>query len=75
MAQKFTLDSFKDAMLENTELRENLSGTSDILNFDTGNAIIHRENLNKYLERYMCKDERDLEDTLWYSYGMYVKIV
>ena len=75
MGQKFSLESFKDALTDNYELRDSLAGTSDVFDFDNGNAIIHRENVNRYLERYMCKNERDLEDTLWYGYGLYVKIV
>ena len=42
---------------------------------DNGTMIIHRENISKYLERYMCKDEDDLQDTMWYYYGVFVKVV
>ena len=41
----------------------------------TGTAIIHKKNIGKYLEKYMCKSAEDLENTLWYGYGVFVKIV
>lgn len=72
---KFTLESFKDTLKSDTALKEKLAGTSDVFDFDNGTAIIHKENVNRYLERYYCKDEKDLEDTLWYSYGIFVKFV
>ena len=75
MGQKFTLDGFKEALRTDIDLKSSLAGTSDIFNYDEGQAIIHRENINRYLEKYMCKNEQDLEDTLWYSYGMSLKIV
>ena len=31
---------------------------------DNGTMVIHRQNISKYLERYMCKDEDDLQDTM-----------
>ncbi|MBP5723021.1 MAG: hypothetical protein J6X18_05545 [Bacteroidales bacterium] len=70
-----TLDAFKDAVRNNNELKERLSGLSDTIDFDNGTATIHKENINKYLEKYSCKDESDLTDTLWYNYGMFVRIV
>lgn len=72
---KFTLESFKDTLRSDITLKEKLAGTSDIIDFDNGTAIIHKENLNRYLERYVCKNERDLEDTLWYNYGVFVRFV
>lgn len=75
MAQKFSLESFKDALIESYDLRDSLAGTSDVLDFDNGTGLIHRENINRYLERYACKNAEELSDALWYGYGMYVKIV
>lgn len=75
MQKKFSLDSFKDALRTDKEFKAKISEVSDMLDFDNGSAIIHRENIGKYLETYLCKDENDLEDTLWYNYGVYVKIV
>lgn len=48
---------------------------SDIIDTENGFMLIHRANINKYLEQYLCKSEEDLENTLWYSYGFSVKIV
>lgn len=73
--QKFSLDSFKDAIKSGDSSLSILMGPSDVIDFDNGSAIIHRRNLNKYLEQYLCKTEADLEDTLWYNYGVFVKIV
>lgn len=64
------LNSFYDLK----ELKNEMS-ISDIINFDTGTMMIHRRNLMKYLEKYSCKDEDDLSDTLWYNYGMFLKIL
>lgn len=75
MAKAYTLDSFKSAISTDINLRDALAGTADSIDFDNGTALIHRENINRYLERYACKDERDLEDTLWYNHGVFVKIV
>ena len=75
MAKTFTLDAFKEAVKTDLDFRDGLAGTSDSIDFDNGSAIIHKENVNRYLEKYMCKNERDLEGTLWYGYGVYVKIV
>ena len=75
MAQKFSLDSFKEALSTDVNLRENISAASDLIDFDNGSAIIHRQNINKYLERYLCKNEYELMDTLWYNYGVFVRIV
>lgn len=53
--------------------RENHSG-GDTIDFDNGTMTIQKRNLNKYLEKYACKDEDDLKDTLWYNYGIFVRI-
>lgn len=47
----------------------------DVVDFENGTLIVNRNNLTKYLERYSCKDEDDLSDTLWYNYGVFLKIV
>lgn len=48
---------------------------NDVVDFENGTLIVNRNNLTKYLERYSCKDEDDLSDTLWYNYGVFLKIV
>jgi hypothetical protein len=47
----------------------------DNIDMEHGRMTIHRCNINKYLEEYACKNEEDLNDTLWYSYGCLVKII
>lgn len=49
--------------------------SNDAIDLDNWSMVIHRKNINKYLERYLCKSEEDLEDTLWYGYGFSVKII
>ena len=56
-------------------LKKELGGRVDDFNAENGTAVIYAENLNKYLEKYMCKDAEDLEDTLYYKYGVFCKIV
>jgi hypothetical protein len=70
-----SLDAFKDALKNNAAMLDGILGTSDTIDFDNGSAIIHRSHINAYLEKYLCKSEEDLEDTLWYNYGVFVKII
>ena len=70
-----TFDAFKDLVANDVSLREKITNTNDIIDMDNGTMVIHRQNISKYLERYMCKDEDDLQDTMWYHYGVFVKIV
>lgn len=70
-----TFDAFKDLMVNDVALREEITHTSDIIDFDNGSMVIRKHNISKYLERYMCKDEDDLKDTMWYNYGVFVKVV
>lgn len=70
-----SLDAFKDALKNNAAMVDGILGTSDTIDFDNGSAIIHRSHINAYLEKYLCKSEEDLEDTLWYNYGVFVKII
>lgn len=75
MTRTLTFDAFKTLVNNDSEFKSKITNKSDVINIDEGSMLIHRENVDKYLERYMCKDENDLEDTLWFSYGIYVKIV
>ena len=70
-----TFDAFKDLMSNDISLREEITNINDIVDMDNGTMVIHRQNINKYLERYMCKDEDDLQDTMWYNYGVFVKVI
>ena len=70
-----TFDAFKDLVANDVSLREKITNTNDIIDMDNGTMVIHRQNITKYLERYMCKDEDDLQDTMWYNYGVFVKVI
>ena len=70
-----TFDAVKDLMANDTSFRKEITNTNDIIDMDNGTMVIHRQNISKYLERYMCKDEDDLQDTMWYNYGVFVKVI
>lgn len=72
---KLTLDAFKDLLKTDSSFVEKVTNTSDIIDMDNGSMVIHRCNIVKYLEKYMCKNEDDLSDTLWYRYGVFVKVI
>ena len=73
--QTLTLEEFK-TLAKEREFKERFTESKeDIIDLDNGTMLIHRCNLNKYLEQYICKDEDDLSDTLYYSYGIYATIV
>ena len=73
--QTLTLEEFK-TLAKEKEFKERFTESKDdIIDLDNGTMVIHRCNLNKYLEQYICKDEDDLSDTLYYSYGIYVTII
>lgn len=70
-----SLDAFKSMLSSNNEFKNSLISKNDIIDWDNGTMVIYSENINKYLEKYACKNAEDLVDTLWYSYGMFVKII
>lgn len=67
--KKYTLEDFKNF------IKTERTKTRDIIDVKNGKMIIHKSNVNKYLEKYMCKSEEDLSDTLYYSLGIWVKII
>lgn len=69
MATTFTLESFKDYV------KSERSKTKDDIDVKNGRMTIHKSNINKYLEKYMCKNENDLFDTLYNSFGIWMKII
>jgi hypothetical protein len=85
MKEKMTFDAFKERMSNDTSFRDQFTsfedksgktaGDTDIVDIDNGFMLVSRNNLQKYFERYMCKTETDLQDTLWYNYGVFLKIV
>lgn len=74
--QTFTFEDFKE-MAKTNEFKEKITENNrhDLIDFDNGVMRIYVENLNKYLEKYACKDAEDLEDTLYYSYGIYCEVI
>ena len=69
MEKTFTLEAFKD-FVQSERLK-----TKDDIDIRNGRMTIHKSNINKYLEKYMCKNEDDLFDTLYMSFGIWVKII
>lgn len=59
-------------------LRKTFSSSTtngDIIDMDNGTMTISRKNISYYLEKYACKDEIELNDTLWYNYGVFLRVV
>lgn len=69
MGKTFTLESFKDFV------KSEHSKKKDDIDIKNGKMTIHKSNINKYLEKYMCKNENDLFDTLYGSFGIWMKII
>lgn len=67
-----TLEEFK---ANAGTIKQVLSESRDTIDIEHGVMIIHEDNLMKYLEKYLCKDEDELSDTLYYRYGVYVRIL
>jgi hypothetical protein len=73
--QFMSLDAFKDLIINDVSFKETITNVDDIIDFDNGTMIVYKQNLNKYFEQYMCKTEDELSDTLWFNYGIFLKIV
>ena len=71
----FTLDSFKEMLKDDKDFKEQIVKKNDFIDLDNGVMRIHSENLNKYLEKYSCKDAEDLENTLWFNYGIFCQVI
>lgn len=69
MGKSLSLDEFKNLMKNNNPLK------LDTIDMEHGKMTIHKCNINKYLEKYACRDEQDLSDTMWYSYGCLVNVI
>lgn len=69
-----TLEDFK-TLAKEIDFRNKIVSDDDIIDIPNGRMIIHRANLNKYLEKYICKNEDDLSDTLYYQHGVYLTII
>ena len=77
MAEKktMTLDAFKDMVIERQEFKDGIIGRSDMVDIDNGVMRIYSEHINRYLEKYACKNADDLTETLWYSYGIFCQVI
>lgn len=70
-----TFDEFK-VLAATNEFKEKFNThRTDIIDLDNGVMRIYAENLNKYLEAYACKDATELEDTLYYKYGIFCQVI
>ena len=75
MGKTFTLDSFKETVKADKSFQEQLSGNIDTFDPDNGIAIIHKSNIMQYLEKFMCKDEAELSNFLYYKKGIFLKVI
>lgn len=76
--KKFSsLDSFKEALSVDKILQDQLGDLNnrDTFDPDNGIAMIHKSNLMPYLEKFMCKDEEELSNFLYYKKGIFLKII
>ncbi len=71
----FTLDAFKETLINNSEFKNDIISHQDFIDLDNGVMRIYSENVNKYLEKYSCKNIEDLEDTLYYDYGIFCQVI
>ena len=56
-------------------IKRTISESRDIFDPEHGIMTIHKDNLMKYLEKYLCKDKEELSDTLYYRYGIYIRFI
>lgn len=77
MAEKksMTLDAFKQMVSEKKEFADGIIGRVDMVDLDNGVMRIYSEHVNRYLEKYACRDAEDLVDTMWYSYGVFCQVI
>ena len=70
-----TFDEFK-VLAATNEFKEKFNThRTDIIDLDNGVMRIYAENINKYLETYACKNATELEDTLYYNYGIFCQVI
>lgn len=73
--ETLSLDAFKNMVSTNEEFKTHIIGRHDIIDLEHGIMRICSENINKYLEKYACKNLEDLENTLYYNYGVYCTVI
>lgn len=69
-----SLEAFKMKVQTDDAFRSSFK-RRDLIDFDNGLATLYRENLMSELERFECKNEEDLLDSLWHTYGVFAKVV
>lgn len=67
-----TLEEFK---ANASAIKKAVCTRDDVINIEGGLMEIHEENLDRYLEKYACKNLQDLQDTLYYRCGIFVKLI
>lgn len=73
--KSMSLDDFKDLVINNQEAKDFIVGRNDTIDLDNGVMRIYVEHINKYLEQYACKTAEELQDALYYSYGIYCQVI
>ena len=53
----------------------NMNYKYDKFDLDNLFLIINNSNLDFYLKKYNCSNELELEDNLWFNYGITIKII
>ena len=69
MGKSLSLDEFKNLVSTNNPFK------TDVIDMEHGKMTIHRCNVTKYLEKYMCQNEDDLDNTLYRSFGVWLNII
>ena len=75
MGKTFTLDAFKEAINVDKDFKASLSSETDLFDEEHGVAVVHQSNIMKYLEKFMCKDQNELQDYLYYNKGIFLKVI
>lgn len=70
-----SLDAFKTLVKTNEDFKDAIVGRNDFIDLDNGVMRIYSEHINKYLEKYACKNADELQDALWYGYGVYCQVI
>ena len=69
------LEDFKNLVSLDNDFKEEIIGRNDLIDLDNGVMRIYSEHLPTYLEKYSCKNAEDLEDTLYYCYGIFCTVI
>lgn len=75
MGKVLSLDGFKDMVNNNPDFKQEITHRKDIIDKQNGIMRIYPENINKYLEEYYCKNVEDLQDRLYYTYGIFCTVI